>query len=258
MLTIPVQHDTTGRYEIQLLEPHRWELRSDGRAPSVYGTASAARSAAARLERSRRIRVSLLRSGSVILVVAVAMLFALGMRQVANPEYVPVVEFTGRMEAAFRAVLRGQDVESFRPESDGFAGANVDAPPDFRIQDGDVAEEPESPMQVAVLIGEEAGRCYSLRWETPQWPVVGILRPGVPCEPTPTAAVRSSYVQAASSTQSGTVYWDPLLPTEHLQARWFLPAMLALIGAGVWSAVSMSLAMLRGRSERSAPLDWVA
>ena len=147
-------------------------------------------------------------------------------------------------------------LESFAQDSDGFAGAKVSGPPAFRIETAEPAEELPGASQISVLSGEHNGTCYTLRWEQPGWPVTGVLDAGLTCLPTSKAGVSSSYAAGASSTQAGVVYWNPLLPADRIQVRWFFPVVLMFCGIGIWSAVGMTLAYLTRRSGVSASLGW--
>lgn len=257
MHTESVQRDDSGRYEIQLLEPRRWELRSGGKRPSVHSTASAARSAADRLERLSRLRRSLMRNGLVLVAVLAAATVVAGMRTSANPEHEAAVAYTGRMEAAFRSVVAAEsNLDDFEVESDGFAGAEVAGPPVFRIESGAEDELRVSAERVSLLTGDHEGTCFTLRWTEPEWPVTGILRRGFPCEATSTTALSSSHARAASSTIAGLVNWDPLLPPERVQVGWFFPTMFALTAVALWSGVGVTLALLKARVERGAVLTW--
>ncbi len=255
MRTMHTQRDLTGRYEIRLVEPGRWELLRGGIRHSLHKTASAARSTAARSEGLRRLRLVLLHKGVLILLVGLGIGLATGFRTMPNPDRGPAVGFTDRLGAAYLAVVAGDgDLDSFRLESDGFKGATVDGPPAFGIETGE--SQPADPVRISLLIGELEGTCYSVRWEEPEWPVAGILRPDLPCTPVSKAGMSPSYVRTASSTQPRVVYWDPLLPEPQLQAGWFFPVVLVLLGTGLWSAVGVTLALLRHRAGRTISLRW--
>lgn len=253
----PAQHDHSGRYEIQPLEPRKWELRSGGKRRSLHTTASAARSAADRLERFRRLRISALRNGLVLIGVVAASSVLVGMRTIPNPDHASAVSYTERIETAYRSVVAGEsDLEGFLAESDGFAGATVEGPPVFRIEGGAVDEAPATPAPVSLLVGEHDGTCFTLRWEEPDWPATGILRRGYPCEAVPTTALNSSHALGASSTIAGLVNWDPLLPPERVQVSCFFPAFLVVLAVGMWSGVGLTLALLEARVGRGAILTW--
>lgn len=257
MRSIRTQRDLSGRYEIRLVEPGSWELLKDGIRHSLYRTASAARNAADRVEGLRRLHFLLFRNGVVIVLVGLGIGVAAGFRTIPNPDYAPASAHADRMEAAYLAVVAGEEgLSGFRLESHGFVGAIVDGPPAFAIETGEPTDEPARPVRISALIGELSGTCYSVRWEEPERPVTGILRPEFPCMPNSDAARSSSYSRVASSSQPGVLRWDPLLPVPQVQASWFFPVVLVLLGAGLWSAVGITLALLSHRSGRSAPLFW--
>ena len=259
MRTIHTQRDLSGRYEIRLVEPGSWELLTDGIRHSLYKTGSAARSAAVRVEGLRRLRFLLFRNGIVIVLIGLGIGIAAGFRTIPNPDYAPARALADRMEAAYLAVVAGEeDLGSYRLESHGFVGAIVDGPPAFAIETGEPTDKPTGPVRTPVLIGELSGTCYSVRWEEPERPVTGILRPEFPCIPISDVARSSSYARVASSSQPGALSWDPLLPVPQVQASWFFPVLLVLLGTGLWSAVGITLALLSHRSGRSIPLVWEA
>ena len=257
MRTIHTQRDLSGRYEIRLVEPGSWELLTDGIRHSLHRTGSAARSAAVRVESSRRLRLKLFRNGVVVLLIGFGIGLAAGFRTVPNPDYAPARALADRLEAAYLAVVAGdEDLSGFRLESHGFVGASIDGPPAFAIETGEPTDEPARPVRISVLIGELSGTCYSVRWDDPDRPVTGVLRPEYPCTPTSDVGERSSYIRDASSTQPGAVQWYPLLPVPQVQASWFFPVVLLLLGAGLWSAVGITLALHSHRSGRSTSLVW--
>ena len=257
MRTIHNQRDLSGRYEIRLVEPGSWELLTDGTRHSLYRTGSAARSAAVRVEGVRRLRFLLFRNGLVIVLMGFGIGLAAGFRTIPNPDYAPARALADRMEAAHLAVVAGEeDLSGFRLESHGFVGASVDGPPAFAIETGEPTDEPARPVRISALIGELSGTCYSVRWEEPERPVTGILRPEFPCIPNSDVARSSSYARVASSAQPGVLRWDPLLPVPQVQASWFFPVVLVLLGAGLWSAVGITLTLLSHRSGRSSSLVW--
>lgn len=252
-----VQRDARGRYEVYLAAPGRWELRRNGTIHSRYGTASSARKAAEGLERLRVLRIALTRLGLGVVGVLLGIGIVVQFRTFPNPEYAPAVAFAARLEGAYQSVVTGaRSLDEFSLESDGFIGATVDGVPAFRIETGEQDVEPTEPARVSILMGEQDGTCYVVRWEEIAWPMTGILSPRLACSPAARPEVNSSYAQRASSTQPGVVYWAPVLPVERVQAGWFVPVLLGLLGAGSWMSVGMTLAALRYRSGGPAPIRW--
>jgi hypothetical protein len=156
--------------------------------------------------------------GLVVGVALVLMPFA----ESANSEYPEVAELSRRLSAAYESVWRGD------ASIEEVAVAN----------DLDVAEFPRGDRVVSVLYHREpteAGWCYGLR-----------IGGGIATVLVKFAATDGCVPQGHSSFESAGSPSD-VLPPERLTRVWFVPAMIALLGAALAISTEIVLKLLARR-----------
>jgi hypothetical protein len=219
------------------VDPGTWELQVDGATVSSHaGYRDAVRAAEADALHRRRRRAALLRVG-LIAAAGLLLIPATVWREVPNDAFPPAREYADGMEAAYRAVDTGAaDIGSFSAAEDGFTG-------DVRTIDrGGVTAD------YRLLIGEQAGDCYLIRWVRFEVPFVARLLPRYECAPgDPAYSFSPSGFEAiaVNITSRPPLNWEPVLPPEVALVWWFFPAMILLLGTIIQQAVSLSMVFLR-------------
>jgi hypothetical protein len=224
----------SGRYTIEIARPAGWELRVNGRVHARFGQASAARSAAARIERLRLRRSRL--TGRLVAISLLAGLIGLvsAARMESNPTRGEAEALAADFEASYAAIQ---------------AGAPLAAVPD--TIEAALVEIPYG-APVIMLAGETGGRCYAMYWNDGRGPIARWLVAGLECTPTAAMATSAHNVYHAQtpavsghlpmSTQAFD--FDDILPPTQRQRPWTLPALFVLGGALLFTAVDASKVLL--------------
>jgi hypothetical protein len=153
---------------------------------------------------------------------------------VQSPVYDTSRAYVESMERAFRLLESGDATPTdFRDPTDGFAGFDL----------------PEAGMEG--LIGEFAGRCYTV-WQRPGVGAgAGLVSSALPCTVDPRLEFSQSYAEQivvvpSTGPKSTPIEWDALLPPSRTPA-WFVLVVSLLVWLAFNSFVSITLVMYRRR-----------
>jgi hypothetical protein len=153
---------------------------------------------------------------------------------VQSPLYDTSRAYVESMERAFRQVESGAaEPADFRDATDGFAGFEL----------------PEANMEG--LIGEFAGRCYTV-WRRPGVGAgAGLVSAPLSCAADPRLEFSQSYAEQvavvpSSGVESTPIEWDTLLPPSRTPG-WFVLVISLLVWLAFNSFVSITLVMYRRR-----------
>ncbi len=163
--------ESAGPFIVRLEAPGRWQLQAKSRSAGFYPTRTAARKAAADLNRRHGLRRRLVLSLTVAGVFLLGLGAALAGRTEPNPAYPPARAIADQLDQARLVVEAGElDIDRVGEQFDGIQGASFTH--GGRIKLG--------------LTGVFDGDCYGIVWRLGQ-PVGGVVIRSdyVTCQPDP-------------------------------------------------------------------------
>jgi hypothetical protein len=228
---------------------HRWRLELNDVRISTHATASAACAAARRREGRRRSRTTIVRNVVIGLLVVLIWALALPRSEVANPRYARHETMTDGMNVAYQAIESGSAaVADYTAPTNGFAGGRVDVTLEFgQLGDATGPEQTESGDRTYLaLVGQVEDRCYLMRWEPGNRPMLALLTGSVECAPSRAVASHSAIADVAVSRLDTPFDWGPVLPSPKMAAGWFVPLITLLFLVFLMASVDTTIVLIRG------------